>query len=649
MTDQGESLSPVPTFLETSLPSAKLSRIVAADRRAPDPLYGAHRWFARRPRALMRGVLVAASLPGDAAEDIFWTSFSDNTAAQLTGRVVYDPFHGGGSSLVEAVRLGATVAGREIDPVASRLVRHQLCPPARIDVEAASTRLIDHLHEEVGHLYPHVEDRHPLHYFSYAEVTCPHCSTKNLLYRNLIVARGARRHGSVSRPAQIIAFCPDCKRPKSLPLNSDTLVCCGQRRALSDGTWRGQRWTCPACASRFSHEVLMSGRLPRRVVAVEETSPEGRRFRPFEDVDQAAIDKADKFVEDNKSKLVLPEGEIERDERDIRPENYGLVAFRDMFTSRQLAVLGTAFAWIKASDEHKDVKAALNLAVSNALATNNKMCGYATDYGRLAALFSVRGYSLPALAVELNPLHLTGGRGTIPRTLARVAASTAARVRRYIWNTKRQYPEAVEHSHRVDRTATIVLGSAINAHRSDLGENAKHGADIVLTDPPYFDYISYDRLSAFYRAWTPIEAVDGVPIHPSYHDPVRSFGVALGNAFQKASELLNDGPLVFTYHSANPYAWEAVGIALDRADLAVTAVWPVLADPKMGHHGTEGACEFDLVIVTRRRHVVKPSAMPSRVGVEDWLATLGLTKVGAADVRSIELALSTAEPRWATL
>jgi hypothetical protein len=37
------------TLLEQALPIRELSRVIDADRRAVDPVYGAHRWWARRP------------------------------------------------------------------------------------------------------------------------------------------------------------------------------------------------------------------------------------------------------------------------------------------------------------------------------------------------------------------------------------------------------------------------------------------------------------------------------------------------------------------------------------------------------------------------------------------------------------------------
>ena len=53
----------VPTLIETWLPSHDLSLVVSADRRVRDSAYRIHRWWARRPPALMRALLLASALP----------------------------------------------------------------------------------------------------------------------------------------------------------------------------------------------------------------------------------------------------------------------------------------------------------------------------------------------------------------------------------------------------------------------------------------------------------------------------------------------------------------------------------------------------------------------------------------------------------
>ena len=59
--------------------------------------------------------------------------------------------------------------------------------------------------------------------------------------------------------------------------------------------------------------------------------------------------------------------------------------------------------------------------------------------------------------------------------------------------------------------------------------------DAVITDPPYYDFISYDTLSQVYRAWLPqTRELAGHPLLPSGDDPVAAFGARLGQAFAVA-------------------------------------------------------------------------------------------------------------------
>jgi putative DNA methylase len=61
--------------------------------------------------------------------------------AWLRDEVVYDPFMGGGTSLVESARMGAAVAGRNVDPMAVAVVGGELSGPVA-GFDAASEALI---------------------------------------------------------------------------------------------------------------------------------------------------------------------------------------------------------------------------------------------------------------------------------------------------------------------------------------------------------------------------------------------------------------------------------------------------------------------------------------------------------------------------
>src|SRR5439155_2135028 len=103
-----------------------------------------------------------------------------------------------------------------------------------------------------------------------------------------------------------------------------------------------------------------------------------------------------------------------------------------------------------------------------------------------------------------------------------------------------------------------------------------------------------------------------------------------GECLRLAERRLKGGrPMAFTYHSADPDAWRAVGVALDYAKLAVTALWPVRSDGHMGHHSHPGNCEWDMVIICRQLHETRASVFSLKL--EDWIASVHPLAVGEAD------------------
>jgi putative DNA methylase len=629
------------TVLETKFPYRELSLVAKADRRAVDPTYAAHRWWARRPPSVMRGILLAAALEASTPLTRFWQLFRHSTDA-LEGLRVFDPFAGGGSTLVEAARLGAVPCGVDVDPLAVQIVAHELDPPNSTDVATVGATLLAHLESTIGHLYASTHKGWtPLHYFSIQVVSCPQCSRTTPLYRSLIIARDVGKNGGVVREACIVAFCPECFSVHQLDSHDRKELWCCSRRKLTDATYEAQRFTCPHCETRSTHRELRTGIAERHLFAVEETrhnSP--RRIRKASDADFLLTTAAEDYLQRHDAELEYPRAKLSEDRIDARPLSFGIRAAADLFTARQLAVFGHAFKWVRTEDMTEATRRALTLGMSNALATNNRLCGYAADYGRLAPLFSVRSYSLPWLAVELNPFHPSGGRGTLRRILARIARSGGDQVRRYVWSQRHKVPEAVmtDYSHPRRRPELFCQSAS-----TDLVFTAGH--DFCMFDPPYFDYIAYSELSEFYRVWLPESQLGGKPLLPDRDDPTLSFGHALGGCIKRAVCGLNQGsPIAFTYHSASQDAWDAIGVALDSAELWVTALWPVRNDAHMGHHTANGNCEWDVIVVCRQRRTC--SSKRCRLTVKKWCSQVKPLKVRKADKLSMHYAISMASTRF---
>jgi adenine-specific DNA methylase len=632
------------TLLETALPVRELSLLAKADRRSIDPVYATHRWWARRPPGVIRGLLLASALPASENHDLFWKLFS-SAEPHLTGLRIHDMFAGGGAMLVEAARLGATPSGTDVDPLAVKIISHELEPPPAAELAKAGTELLEAVAEKVGPLFGGQRAGwRSVHFFYLHDVTCPECKESSCLYRNLVIARHASRSGGVLRDIKVVAFCPSCFNVHGLTrLDRKELRCCGKRHPLRSGSLVKGKFQCPKCLHRSSHKELQTATAPSRLLAIEETHHEQRRrIRVPRPSDLKNLVNADAYLKTHRAELSIPSSKLETARVDSRPLSYGIEHPRDFFTSRQLAAFGTAFKWVDDCHYGAAIKRALTLALSNALTTNNRLCSYATDYGRLAPLFSVRSYSLPWLSVELNPFHPGAGRGTLPRNMQRIQKSTSNKARRSVWDTKTGKPIA--------RLLTFPhCGDASGVRCASAAEAlplAPESIDICLFDPPYFDYIAYSELSEFYRVWHAESELSGEPLLAKRGEEAASFGHQLGTCLESILKALKSGrPIAFTFHSSSQAAWEAIGVALDKSDLSITSMWPMLNDLHMGHHGKDGNCEWDVVVVCRRQTECLPASVP--YSIASWTKLARPLAIAEPDRRCMGIALQMAKARFA--
>lgn len=629
-------------LVESWFPYIGVSRLVAADRRGKDPVYGVHKWFARRPPTLVRALLLASHLTAN-DRDQFWRLHAE-PGHWLRDAVVYDPFMGGGTSLVEAARLGASVVGRDVDPVAVAVVGSEL--DGYVDAfGTASAQLVDGLAERFGSYFASEDSEWtPLHWFWLSRPTCNECGTPGLLYKDLIIATSSGRNGSVVRDDAIHAFCPDCLEVHAIGAGRKEIRCCGGRHKIALGTYRAGKYCCPTCGEMSTHEDLQSANAERVLVAVEETRPGfRRRIRSADAFDRKLVAKSSRAAAGIGQEFDLP---LTTDRRDRRPVSAGYTSTRSLFMPRQWAVFVAAFHEVRNSGFSPDLERELTLMLTGALPCNNVLCGYARDWGRLAPLFSVRGFSLPSLVVELNPFHPTAGRGTFKSARARIMDRADSGVRR-----------ARIDQDRVERVTVNLPVAAASVDvecrpADDTGGQEDCSANVCVTDPPYFDFIAYSELSEFFRVWLRKPDLSGAPLLPEAGSPVESFASGLGGALKATLGRLRPGtPLVFTYHSANRDAWVAIGDAFDIAGLAVVALWPVLADPHMGHHAADGNCEWDLIVVARRQEEVVTT--PAHAALDDkpsqWISEIeasGLS-LNRGDRQSFEAAWEMSRSRFA--
>ena len=120
------------------------------------PIIAVHKWFARRPGTLFRGLMLS-EYSNRPLRDAFFS------ANDLKGISIADPFMGGGTPLIEANRLGCNVTGYDINPMAYWIVNREI---EHLDLDAyraSAGELVDTLNSTIGPLYrPHASNAaHP--------------------------------------------------------------------------------------------------------------------------------------------------------------------------------------------------------------------------------------------------------------------------------------------------------------------------------------------------------------------------------------------------------------------------------------------------------------------------------------------------------
>ena len=113
-------------YIETKgLPFLYLLPLAMAEGNSKKPIYRIHKWWARRLSSIFRAILIASVLDESISEDDFIALFEASSSIGKKLRI-FDPFVGGGTTLVEAEKLGFTLLGCEINPVAWYLTRQEL-------------------------------------------------------------------------------------------------------------------------------------------------------------------------------------------------------------------------------------------------------------------------------------------------------------------------------------------------------------------------------------------------------------------------------------------------------------------------------------------------------------------------------------------
>lgn len=586
------------------------------------PIIAVHKWFARRPGTLFRGLILSEFGDKPLAESFF-------KANDFSGKLVVDPFMGGGTPLLEANRVGCDVQGFDINPMSAWIVREEI---EHLDLGAyksAARSLIKSLTAEIGSAYRTdcvlYGDRNvPVKYFLWVKTTdCERCGHTIDLFPGYLIADDTRH-------PKYVLVCSGCGELSEVEDREQPGQCHHCKTKLSDhGPARRNRCTCPRC--KKVNEYPQSNRSPpnHRMFAIEYYNPHRRfehRGRFFKKPDAQDLARYAAAAERWRTlaSCFVPDQEILSGDETGRLHRWGYRRYREMFNARQLLGLELSCQQIATVNDSR-VRRALATNLSDLLRYQNMLCRYDTMALKSLDIFSIHGFPVGLVQCESNLLGISNGNGSSVGSGGwSNIIDKYSRAKEYCekpFEVKSQNGRKIfmpikgewigERFNGGARPRTVSMHCASATKLSLQAESL----DAVFTDPPYFGNVQYGELMDFCYVW--LRRLIGMEAEGFDRESTRSldeltgnftqvrdlthFTAGLSTAYRAIARALKPGaPLAFTFHHNRIDAYHAVGVAILDANLACSTTLPCPAE--MGGsihiHGTRSSI-VDTVFVCR--------------------------------------------------
>ncbi|MBN2383965.1 DUF1156 domain-containing protein [bacterium] len=650
-----------------------------------------HLWWARRPLAACRAMLMALLLP-DPCDPLCPNEFKSNASKIIEGMygisddnmglrknlltfigdfanwdvandphwigvarelvkaahpeetpLVVDPFAGGGSIPLEALRLGCDTFASDINPVACLILKVLLEDIPRHGTELSNelrnigAEIKDKAEKELNGFYPKDKDGAvPIAYLWARTVRCeaPNCGAEIPLIRSFWLCKKANyrralrpiiKSSQCDKKIEFEIFEPENEEmvQKSTVVRAKaTCLCCGA--VLPPKRVRIQLSAQMGGADViFDENGQRTGGAKMLAVVTMSSGIQGRHYRLPNSNDLQAVflsqGRYKKIIEewqkDGKKELcpipdeLIPNTEIRR----ISVPLYGCRTWGSLFSKRQAISL---FLLASLTRAKYSISSSMSIAVHHLL-----MLSVSKQAERLSSLVSwitqtsaPRGsFARQALGIvwdfcELVPIVLDQEYSQLLNSMCLV----------------------IERIHDIKNIGQI---QQISATKPLLPEKS---APIIFTDPPYYDSVPYAHLSDFFYVWlrrsTELQGsqefanylvskddecvVDRPHSLSTSNKNNEYFEKSMADAMAASRSLLLEegiGSVVFAHKTTE--GWEALLSGMLEAGITITASWPIQTE-----RGVRLNAQDQAALATSVHLVCRPRPDDAQIG--DWSGVL---------------------------
>ena len=708
---------------EVDFPIAEVSRHAAREKSIrhghPSTL---HLWWARRPLASSRAVLLALLLP-DPCDSHCPAQFSERTREVLlamrtrpsgwdeqvktdeglrrallkfiadfanwdnaanpdyleTGRalvraahpeetpLVVDPFAGGGSIPLEALRLGCDTFASDLNPVACLILKVMLediprhGPDLADELRKVGAEIKAQAEKELADLYPKDPDgATPIAYLWARSVRCeaPNCGAEIPLMRSLWLCKKPKRKWALrTSVVREVGATPRVEfeifEPKSdrevaggtVARAKATCLCCGA--VLSPVRVRTQLTAQRGGADAiFDDDGHRTGGARMTAVVTLTPGEQGRHYRLPTDADYAAVRLAqgrmasilEEWESGGRQGLCpVPDEPLPLMSGTFNVPLYGINRWGDLFTARQKVAL-LEFGKLVTTTNSRDVQETCGLAISKLSELSNSICAWEPVAECTRHIFGRQAI----------PIAWDFGEGVLTSSSSGSFEVSTSNV-----------GLGIKSIGPVTGSSSMQVADATNHPLPD------QSAGIWFTDPPYYFAVPYADLSDFFFVW--LKRV--LPDHPLLRDPFNSenrltpkdselcemarwdsaryphkdqqfFEDGMTKAFIEGRRILNEdgvGSVIFAHKTTE--GWEALLSGMIRGGWIITGSWPIATEMASRLRARDSAALATSVhLICRPRLADAPVGdwadvlreLPVRVG--DWMQRLQGEGIRGADL-----------------
>ncbi|MDE2100038.1 MAG: DUF1156 domain-containing protein [Patescibacteria group bacterium] len=568
-----------------------------------------------------------------------------------TRPLVVDPFAGGGSIPLEALRVGADAFASDLNPIAvllNKVILEYIPKYARRladEVSKWGAWVKETAEKELAEFFPKDPDGAiPIAYLWARTVRCEghECGSVIPLIRNMQLNKSGRvcHYRITEEQNGLLAV----SVVKGLALNSKGTVSGG--KALCPRPSCG--YATPAKNVRKQLEMANGGANNARLIAVLLQDSSGRRFRDAQPRDYEAINRAAKKIDPSG----VPHDEINpiRPHRDTRGlsavTRIGIKRFEHLYSHRQTLVLQRFFHIIQSIPLHGDdqelrlaTATLLHCAACRFVFQNCSLSRYNNDRGSIEGAFGKQALQNTWDFAECNPVS----------------------------NGPASWHGSIEWiSKLIQANAALPHKGAAQLSPAQEQLLPDESASCLFTDPPYFAAIPYADLSDVFFVW---ERQFYEMYYPQYYksgltDKAREIIVTKANvdsngrekdakfyqqemthALRSARSATNPGGIgVVVFADTRTDSWEAILSSVIDAGWCITGSWPLETERRSRTQAAQAASlQSSIHIVCRPREHADSSARTDDVGewrdvlqelprrIHEWLPRLADEGIVGAD------------------